>query len=56
MYFDTKKRTVFSPNKAILLDFYRLLEKYAPILEDSPLFNDFVDIYETLDFDLKEEK
>jgi hypothetical protein len=54
MHFETKHRTVFSPENAILHDFYKVLEKYAAAVGDSRLFEDFIDIYETLDTDLKE--
>jgi hypothetical protein len=52
MFFDTKNRTVYAPENPTLTHLYRLLEKYAPSIGDSPLFNDLVDAYETLDFDL----
>lgn len=55
-YFETKHKSVFSPGNPILTDFYNLLEKYAPILGDSPFFEDFVDVYETLDFDMELEE
>lgn len=54
MYFDTKNRTIYSPENPTLVTFYRLLEKYAPAIGDSPLFDDLVNVYETLDFDLND--
>jgi hypothetical protein len=52
MYFDTKKRTVFSPENPSLTTLYKTLEKYAPVLGDSPLFDELVNAYEVLDYDL----
>ncbi|MED3623234.1 hypothetical protein P4482_09245 [Neobacillus thermocopriae] len=52
MYFDTKHRTVFRPENPILTNFYKTLEKYASTIGDSPLFDDLVNIYETLDLDI----
>lgn len=49
-YFDTRKHTVYSPGDKKLEGLYNLLEKYAPTIGDSPLFDDLVDVYETLDF------
>ncbi|RWR06714.1 hypothetical protein QNH23_06280 [Siminovitchia fortis] len=53
MYFYTKNGTVFQPENQILQGFYDLLKHYAPYYEGSPFFNDLIDLYETLDFDLK---
>lgn len=52
MWFETKNRFVCSPENPSLTSFYKVLEKYAPVIGDSRLFDDLVDIYETLDFDL----
>jgi hypothetical protein len=51
-YFETKKHSVFSPENPTLTHFYSLLEKYAPVIGDSPLFDDLVDLYHTLDQDI----
>ena len=56
MSFDTKNGFVCEPENSILNDFYKLLEKHAGTLSGSRLFDDLVAVYETLDFDLKEEK
>lgn len=56
MSFDTKNGFVREPENSILNDFYTLLEKHADTLSGSRLFDDLVAVYETLDFDLKEEK
>jgi hypothetical protein len=55
-YFETRNHTVFSPGDERFKTFYEILEKYAPVIGDSPLFGDLVDIYETLDFDSEMEK
>ncbi len=55
-YFETSKQTIFSPNNPVLDSFYKLLEKYAPVLQDSPIFNDLVETYEFLNFLLKEQE
>jgi hypothetical protein len=55
-YFDSKNRTVFSPQKEILEPFYKLLEQYHKVIGGSSLFDDLVETYEYLDFVLKEEK
>lgn len=56
MYFDTKNGHVYEPDNRVLLSFYETLKKLAPTLNGSPVFDDLVDVYETLDFDLKEDK
>ncbi|WP_423408050.1 hypothetical protein AABM38_20620 [Heyndrickxia sp. MSNUG] len=49
MYFETKHKTVFSPRNNQLEPFYSALEKYAPVLGDSRVFEDLIEVYETLD-------
>lgn len=56
MYFDTKKGPVYEPKNPVLRSLYEVLKKNEPVLGGSRLFEDLVDVYETLDFDLKEEK
>lgn len=55
MYFETKHKTVFSPENPILDSLYYFLEKYAPVLGDSPIFDKLISVYETLESELKEE-
>lgn len=54
MYFETKHKAVFSPKNSLLNEFYRILEKYSSTIGDSRMFEDFVEVYETLDADLEE--
>lgn len=56
MYFDIKGGAVFEPKEPKLLPLYRLLEKHAPALDGSLLFEDLVEVYESLEMDLKEEE
>ncbi len=56
MYFETKHKTVFSPKNSLLDELYRYLEKQAPVIGDSRLFEDLVDVYEALDEELEERK
>lgn len=56
MYFETKKHTIFSPKNPVLDNFYKLLEKYAPVLAGSSIFDDLVEVYEFLDSIFEEEK
>lgn len=55
MYFDSKKGPVYAPDRPELKSFYELLQKHHETLGGSRLFEDLVDVYETLDQDLKEE-
>ncbi len=54
-YFEAKKRTVYSPGNSKLEILFNFLEKHNQSLSGSDLYNDLVDIYETLDEELKEE-
>jgi hypothetical protein len=51
-FFDTKNRTVYSPENPTLTSLFRVLEKYAPAIGDSPLFDELVEVYEVLDQDI----
>ncbi|MEK5176323.1 hypothetical protein NST63_27535 [Heyndrickxia sp. FSL W8-0496] len=55
-YFESKDRTVFSPQNDKLLPFYKFLEQYNQSLGGSNLFEDLVETYEYLDFVFKEGK
>ena len=55
-YFDSKNRTVFSPQSVVLEPLYKLLEKYQSTLSGSKIFDDMVETYEYLDFVLKDVK
>ncbi|WP_342025762.1 hypothetical protein AADC60_24680 [Cytobacillus pseudoceanisediminis] len=55
-YFDSKDRTVFSPQSEKLEPFYKILEQYHQAIGGSNLFDDLVETYEYLDFVLKEKK
>ncbi|MGE6611900.1 hypothetical protein ACQKFG_15370 [Peribacillus sp. NPDC076916] len=54
MYFDSKGRTVFSPETDLLQPLYKLLEQYEPSIGGSHLFEDLIENYEYLDSMLKE--
>jgi hypothetical protein len=55
-YFESKDRTVFSPQNEKLEPFYKILEQYQQSIGGSNLFDDLVETYEYLDFVLKEKK
>lgn len=54
-YFDSKNRTVFSPQNDKLEPFYKLLEQYQQTLSGSNFFDDLLDTYEYLDQVFKED-
>lgn len=56
MYFETKHKTVFSPKNSLLDELYRYLEKNAPVIGDSRLFEDLVEVYESLDEEMEGNK
>ncbi|MBD7937174.1 hypothetical protein H9655_09030 [Cytobacillus sp. Sa5YUA1] len=49
-YFDSKSRTVFSPQVDKLEPFYKILEQYHQAIGGSNLFDDLVETYEYLDY------
>ncbi|MGK4042222.1 hypothetical protein AB0Y20_07950 [Heyndrickxia oleronia] len=55
-YFESKDRTVFSPQNDKLLPFYNILKQYHLTIGGSNLFEDLVETYEYLDFVFKEEE
>ncbi|MFI8492192.1 hypothetical protein ACIGC1_04665 [Peribacillus butanolivorans] len=55
MYFETKKNTVFSPANPKLENLYNLLKKHEPTLGGSHFYDDLIEIYESLENELKEE-
>jgi hypothetical protein len=52
-YFESKSRTVFSPQCEVLEPIYKMLEQYEPVIGGSQLFEDMVENYEYLDFVLR---
>ena len=54
MYFDSKGRTIFSPETDLLKPLFKLLEQYEPSIGGSHLFEDLIENYEFLDSMLKE--
>lgn len=56
MYFKTKKNTVFSPANPKLEILYNWLEKHESTLGGSHSYNDLIEIYESLESELKEEE
>ena len=55
-YFDSKDRTVFSPQVKKLEPLYKYLEKHHKTIGGSDLFNELVDTYEYLNFELREKE
>ena len=55
MSFETKNGPVYEPDNEILLFFYEMLKKHAPSLSGSRAFDDFIEVYQSLNFGLKEE-
>lgn len=55
-YFESKDRTVFSPQSEKLEPLYKILEQYHQVIGGSNLFDDLVETYEYLDFVLKEKE
>lgn len=55
MYFETKNGPVWEPSNQMLKSFYKVLEKNAPVLDGSRVFDDLIEAYEALEADLKEE-
>lgn len=55
-YFDSKNRTVFSPQNDKLEPFYKLLEQYQKTLSGSNFFEELLDTYEYLDQVFKEDE
>ncbi|MEI5909423.1 hypothetical protein WAK64_20555 [Bacillus spongiae] len=55
-YFTNKNGMTFEPTHSILQDLYKHIEKYNSVLGGSRFYDDLIDIYETIDFDLKEDK
>ncbi|GIN93365.1 hypothetical protein J22TS1_44160 [Siminovitchia terrae] len=55
MSFDTSKGTVYPPLNPMLNSVYNALKKHAPSLKDCPAFDDFVEAYEALEYDMRGE-
>ena len=55
-YFESKSKTVFSPQVEALEPFYKVLEQYHQSIGGSNLFEDLVETYEYLDFVLREKE
>lgn len=56
MYFDTPNGPVYEPENQILRPFFNTLKELAPTLAGSPAFERLVDVYEALEFDMREEQ
>jgi len=54
MSFDTKKGTVYPPENQMLNSFYEVLKKHAPSLDGSRAFEDMKEVYEALEYDMRE--
>lgn len=55
-YFDSKDRTVFSPQVDVLDPLYEFLEKYHKAFSGSNFFDELIETYESLDYALKEKE
>lgn len=55
MHFNTPKGLVWEPTNPMLRSFYEALEELAPTLAGSPAFDNLVEVYEALEFDMREE-
>ncbi|VXC07000.1 conserved hypothetical protein [Bacillus sp. 349Y] len=53
-HFDTDKGIVWEPMNPLLLSFYNHLAAHQDVLGDSRFYEDLIEIYETLENDLKE--
>lgn len=53
--FETKKGPVYEPINPELQSLYEVLKKNALVLDGSRVFEDLVEVYETLEMDLKGE-
>lgn len=56
MHFNTKKGPVYEPENTELRSLYDVIKKHAISLDGSPVFEELVEVYKTLDVDLKEDK
>lgn len=54
MSFDTPNGPVFEPENPMLRSFYEALKKHAPSLAGSRAFEDMKEVYEALEFDMRE--
>lgn len=53
---ETKHHAVFEPANPVLKGFYDFISKYAPVIGDSRIYEDLLDVYYSLEQDLKEEE
>ncbi len=56
MHFNTPKGLVWEPTNPMLRSFYEALEELAPTLAGSPAFDNLVEVYEALEFDMRGDK
>ncbi|WP_430482778.1 hypothetical protein [Rossellomorea marisflavi] len=54
-HFDTDKGIVWAPMNPLLESFYNHLAAHQSVLGNSRFYEDLIEIYETLEHDLKEE-
>ena len=55
-YFESKDRTVFSPQNPKLEPLYKFIEQYQKTFSGSNFYDELIDTYEYLDQVLKEDK
>ncbi len=56
MYIDTKKGLVCEPRAQETQSLYKWLEKYKDALDGSRAYEEMVEVYEALDYDLRQQK
>ncbi|WP_339165414.1 hypothetical protein [Siminovitchia sp. FSL W7-1587] len=54
MNFNTPNGPVWEPENLMLRSFYEALRKHAPTLAGSPVFEDFREVYEALEYDTRD--
>lgn len=56
MNFDTPNGPVWEPENPMLRSFYEALRKHAPALAGSAAYEDFREVYEALEHDMRKER
>jgi hypothetical protein len=51
---ETKHHVVYETSNIELIGLYEFIKKYAPVIGDSRMFEDLLDVYYSLEQDLKE--
>jgi hypothetical protein len=56
MYLDTKQGLIYEPRKSEAVPIFNWLHRYQEALDGSDAYNQMIEIYESLEFDLSEKK